>query len=474
METLEETKDDFEELTDSEIEDLLFNKVYDYVSAEAWLDAAKDFLEEARKSKQKRIPQYSGNFISKVQQKIVSVESMIADSNISEASLSEAVRRLNAAKISYDNNFYFAALYDAYFSEAFIISEPERTTYDDNYIFDLVETELPEKKAQFDSVWASLFIDHAMFFFENAKFEQSLGRTSAMRSSLDTSFDLILLSGKIDDAKEEVDLYLAANTFPEYVGRPDLDTSIDISYTQKVDPLQLVTIVFVIALIVALSVVLFFGIKGNKSLERGPIKTRIAKVERVRDNLGVALTKNKITDAEYFFIKKRYDDELKALKNEQAERSRVVMGLDESKAKLKALIVGRKALQKHYKAGIIIEEDYKKHYVELTKEIITLKNEIDLYQSEIRGTKVRASRVSATQTKIRSPRVRRKSVSKAKTRVKVSKKSSAVKGTKEAEDNVKGTKEIAKDEAAEEKRELNKRKAALKKYRDKKKKKKKR
>jgi hypothetical protein len=376
LKNLEEEKANLDSISDDGLNDFLFDRVYEYVSAQAWLEAAKDFMDESKKSVQKRSPVYSDDFVKMTFDKISAVEQKISESTPSDSVLSEALRRLSSAKISYDNNFYFAALYDAYFAEAFVDGEQNREDYSDTQIQSIIETSLTERNTSFYSVWASLFSDHAYFFLENAKYEQGLGRTDSARSSLDTSYDLIILAGNIDIVKEQVDIYLASNNFPEYVEKPDLETTIDISYTKQFDVLQVMVIVFIVAVVVFLGFLIFFSIKTSQTNMHGPINTRIAKIERVRINLDSALTKKKINDNEYFFLKKRYDDELGVLKKERVELSHVAINLDESKAKLRALQTGLKSLKKHYKAGIIIEEDYQKHCLEINDEIELLKTNI--------------------------------------------------------------------------------------------------
>jgi predicted S18 family serine protease len=456
---LELQKEELSLVPEPQMEDVLFDRVYEYVSARAWLDAAKDFMDEAKLSKKKVVPVYSNDFIEKTANKIKSTEKIIFDSNVSEATLSEAERRLNSAKISFDNNFFFAALYDAYFAEAFIFGETERLDYSDEKIMSIIQTDLPVKRELFDSVWSNLFADHAYFFFENAKYETEIGRTTASRSSLNTSYDLIVLAENIELAKDEVNFYLATTNFSDYVGKPELDTTIDISYTKKVDVLQTVAVVLVIAVIIFLGVLIFFSLRTSQMNIRGPIGTRISKLERVRSNLDSALSKKKISGHEYFFLKKRYDDEISLLKNKQGEISQTALNLDESKAKLHALEEGLKSLQKHYKAGIIIEEDFRKHYIDVTKEIAVLKVSIQEYESELRNSSREHKPKNKKGSNFEIIPVKEQVISLAK-----QKKSSKLKGTGEADDNIKGTDKLAEDEAKQDEKDKNERKKVLKKY----------
>jgi uncharacterized protein len=484
LKNLEENSEFIESLESiDEIEGALFNRVYEYVSAQAWIDAAKDFMVEAKKSKQKVIPMYSETFIQNTLDKIEDVEKLISDSNASQSALSESLRRLNSAKISYDNNFYFAAMYDAYFSEAFIIGEQEREFFDDQEIFNVVETELSTEREQLISLWALLFFDHAHFFLENAKYEMSIGRINISRTSLDTSYDLIVLAKNIGVVREEVESYLTTNNFSDYYEKPDFETTMDISYTKRTDMLQVVSVLFVFVIIIFFGILLFFSFKKSHLGVRGPINIRISKLQRVISNLDNALTKKKISDDEYFFLKKRYDDELDLLRQKQHKISEVTINLDESRAKIRALENGLKSLQKHYKSGLIIDEDYKKHYLDITKEIADLKSNIYGCESEFHNSinfrnnncklKVpsfvsikdhvtvlskqddltKKSKNSFENKKIYRNRLKSKKFL-----------SNIIKGTPMAEDGVKGSAELAKEQLENEKLDKIKRKKALKKY----------
>jgi len=46
-------KEELSLVPEPQMEDVLFDRVYEYVSARAWLDAAKDFMDEAKLSKKK-------------------------------------------------------------------------------------------------------------------------------------------------------------------------------------------------------------------------------------------------------------------------------------------------------------------------------------------------------------------------------------------------------------------------------------
>ncbi|MDD3083592.1 MAG: hypothetical protein PHP82_01065 [Candidatus ainarchaeum sp.] len=350
-----------------------YSMVNDFVSAQQWVLVAKDFFKEAKNSSLFKVPFYSEDFILKTETKIDSVEILLNDANLSETTKLEATRRLNASKISFDNNFYFAALYDAYFAESFFSSELIRINNDNsvrdeiNKIYDDIEL---------SSIWANLFYDHATFFIKNADFEEELERKNISVAILNTAFDLLVLSEKIEDAKLEVFAYLSSVEMEMFVPN-DSESSepkMEITYVRKNDFVIYFSIL-IICFLLLLLVFVMIGIRSSRT--RGIVDiSRAEKINFLLNRLDKALSQKKINDAEYFFLKKRYDSEYDSLKNFREERSKITLSLDESKTKLNALQRGLKDLKKHYKAGLIIPEDYTKHLSDVNSEIMVIKRQI--------------------------------------------------------------------------------------------------
>jgi uncharacterized protein len=347
----------------------LFDRVYDYVSAEGWIEAANDFFDEAEKSSSKKIIYYSDDFVESIEKRIISVEELLKESGVSQGAVSEAMRRLNSAKISFDNNFYFAALFDSYFAEAFIFAELDRNNIENEKLLTAFESKLEETKV--NSVWASLFVDHATFFLENAKFEGSINRQQEKISNLETGFDLVVLAGKIEQAKELVLTYLAYAKMDDY----SEDTPIiDIKYVKR-DYISPYLIILSAILATLLAMLILVGVYSNYSNGIKGI-SRSEKLHLVLNRLDKALAQKKVSDAEYFFMKKKYEDELNFLTDKRSKRSKIALSLDESIAKQRALERGIFDLKRHYKTGLIIPEDYERNIKHFTKEIEDLKENI--------------------------------------------------------------------------------------------------
>ncbi|MCX6803553.1 MAG: hypothetical protein NTY48_03200, partial [Candidatus Diapherotrites archaeon] len=111
-----------------------------------------------------------------------------------------------------------------------------------------------------------------------------------------------------------------------------------------------------------------------------------------------ALSKKKVSASEYFLIKKNYQSELN--ENEKCEsnpsglnkthssfvknipkeslvlnspRKKSIFSLDDLRAKKRALERGLTDLNKHYKQGLIIQEDFEKHKKQVLEEISGIK-----------------------------------------------------------------------------------------------------
>ncbi len=413
----------------------LFDMIYDYVSAQAWMEVSEDFIEEGQKSSNKKEVYYSKDFTSQVKQKISSVEKTIFDSNVPTSVLEESMRRYNAALISFDNNFLFAALYDVYFAEAFIIAEKERENFTTEEL-EIKINDLLEKNSKNTSIWSNLFLDHSKFFLENATYEESMQREESKKSNLISSIDLIIVSSKIESAKIIVEDYIALTKFENY--KTIENVGIEINYTQK-ETIAVYLYAIAALLAVLLLFLVYVGLKSNRP--RRDRFSRAEKVNSVLNRLDKALTKKKISDAEYFFMKKNYETEFKNLTNKTENREKIVLDLDESRTKLRALEKGLSDLDRHYKAGLIIPEDYEKQSKEVKNEIIDIRTNIKDYIHSLREERALAARNKSKNNEGIIKKIRK-----------------IILGE---EEKLKGTMELAKDQEREEKKEKKERRKII-------------
>ncbi len=457
---------------DSEtIEEGLIKKVYDFVSAEAWTTTAKDFIIEAQKSNLKKQPMFKDDFVSQVKTKILSVEQTLIDSNIPSDIVRESQRRIDSAKISFDNNFFFAALYDAYFADSFVQAYVERKDLDPTQLLDAMEKKVSDSH-NLNSFWANVYLDHAKFFLQNAIFEKSSERQNNMVANLETGYDLAILSNYIESANEIVDNYLSNNQLQDYVSSKPI---IDIQYT-KVDSISNYLVILLVALIILLVALITIGIKSRKRVFINYSKAD--KLNALLNRLDKALSQKKITDTEYFFMKKKYESEFSQMKNFASERSKITLNIDESRAKLRALERGMKDLKKHYRAGLILPTDYEKSLTEDAQEIVEIRKQISDYENELKNKRGSFNRRKSflyscpndfKSSLEKSSRKRASSANKLSFSGKVSKSKKPIGARRllhSKDSSVKGTKEIEKEQIAEEKREERERKRLIKKSKE--------
>jgi uncharacterized protein len=414
-------------------EALATEKVLGYVSAQSWIEVSKDFLKEAQKSGSKKIPVYSKDFISTIWAKLDLVGKKFSDLNISPSAKDEAQRRYDSAKISFDNNFMFAALYDAYFADAFVSAEQERKDYPAEQLFSGVEGEI-KAASKSNSLCGNLFFDHAKLYYENALFNKSLGRTEEVQQSLETSYDLIFLSKQLAQAKNTIHSYLSSSQMADYA---ETEPMVGIQYTKTEDASQYLVIVSLVLSIILIALIMILGLFSRATREpKLTYDSRKAKLLIVLRNLDRALSDNRISDAEYFFMKKKYEQELKRKPNIKEDRKRLNLTLQDLYAKRRALEKGLVDLKRHYKEGLIIPEDYEHNYRQVRNEIEEIKIEERQCLNELRDQKQNESNTLST----------------------------SVSQRKALGNKIKGTKEMAGEEEQEEREEKEKRKAILKKY----------
>jgi len=364
-------------------------KIREFISAEQWFTVAVDFFKEAKKSDQLRYVNYSDEFSLSTKAKIEAVEKILNDANITDATKAESQRRLNAAKISFKNGFYYASMYDAYFAQAFLNSEIKRLALTQQELEQIVIDLRNDSKVE--SLWANVFFDHAVFYIENSKFEDELGRANVKTTMISTSYDLLTLSSKIEDiynivksdiVKSKLEIYTPVNVS----NNNGIDSSITLV---KNNEIEIYLGLLAVLLLLLLAMLIIVGFKSSRSRTFSNF-SRADKIDTLLNRLDKALSVKKITEAEYFFLKKKYEDEYNNVKDARSQRSKITLDLDESKAKLSGLQHGLKDLKKHYKVGLILPEDYEKHLIDVNKEMLEIKDNI--YDYELALHKARLNR----------------------------------------------------------------------------------
>jgi uncharacterized protein len=369
------------------IKSVLFDRVYSYASAVAWVGVANDFLVQAKKINSKKTPVYSIDFVKTVDEKIIWVEALLSDSNAPDDILQESSRRLAAAKISRDNNFLFAALYDTYFAEAFLLSETNRRFYTTEQLFDFVTTDINSNSSS-SSIWASMYLDHAKFFYENALFEKNQENKLKAAQSIETAYDMIYLSKHLTEAKNIAKEYLSNTKLPDYV---DTEPVVAVNYTITKDNMQLATVLVIVIVVLLLVGVLLLGIAARARQNHLTFTDRKGKITTVLSNLDKALSSKRITDAEYFFMKKRYEEELSKNRTIAIQRKHSGMTSEDLRSKKRALERGLADLHRHFKSGLLVPEDY----INNAKEV---RNEIEEINSEVHQLLAQKRSVRAKQT----------------------------------------------------------------------------
>ena len=424
-------------LTDAQkeivLQNLQYGKVYDYVSASAWINVSSDFLEQANKDSEKAITFYTKDFREMVEKKLSQIDILLKDSNASDSIYADSTRRYQSALISMDNNFLLAALYDLYFAESFIVAETNREFISEEKLFNLIQTDV-NNGSNSDSVWANLFFDHAKFYYENALFNKKLTKTAEYTQSLETSYDLLFLSKNLSSAKEIISEYIAFTDFDTY---KESEPVVEVKYTRVVDSSQVLLIGILLLAILFLVIILIIGIASRATKNGLTYSSRKDKLKLVLGNLDKALSSKKVNDAEYFFMKKRYEDELSKSSdlNETKNSSKVKLSLDDLRAKERALESALVDIKRHFKEGLIIPEDYEHNSRQLVNELEEIKLDIKQAQNILREQRREKSSFSKFMSKFQKN-----------------------------EDCIKGTEELVEKEAKDEEKEKVKRKKILRRF----------
>ncbi|MDD3160092.1 MAG: hypothetical protein PHQ98_03930 [Candidatus ainarchaeum sp.] len=371
-------------LSNSEKEDVYFNLIYEYYSAKNWFMISRNFYSYAKTDKVLKEGKYSTEFINQVKNEINDINNQInsyllGDLNSSQSNsssdgivirtlpnLTEINRRLNAALISIDNGFYYAALFDTYFSKSFFESDVRSNSLIDKNNLNSLAKDNIDKTKSIESIWANLYRDHAIFYYQDANYELSLGQKELSNNYLSTVLDLTTVSLNLDYANKLISKDILTNfatlktitindslfdinafdtdyksnnsvnhiTIPmTWDNNSVIDDDSNLGIGVSINTIKSFNVPFfaqvLIALLALVLVLIFILSIGSKSTETNHLlkKEKSKKIHKVLSNLDKAVVSKKISSSEYMLLKEKYTSLDNNLKKENEVKSNIFLDL---------------------------------------------------------------------------------------------------------------------------------------------------
>jgi len=355
----------------------ILSRLEDFEFANAWASVAKDFLGIAKKSKQ---------FILIEQDYKPTAEKHLAEAENAftangEEDLEDIGRRVNGARIAFDNNWLFSTTFDSLSALALVNAKKitaEKTLEEGR---DILTQKINELTATLDGskreqYWARLYLDHARYFLNAADFFKEKNLRAKEVESINNGISLVYLAENTFIAAEEVYDYAwqkKSFTIAEATKAAEKPFALE-------DERYLLFLAIQMALIVLLFVVIILLLYNfHKFLEQRKIYSipkQMQHITRLKERLKQDFNSGIISKDVFERINAKYDEELKQLDKEKKDKALHLLELDKLRGELFSVEHVLHGLKSHYHEGVISKEDYAKQINEYIKKIAELKEKI--------------------------------------------------------------------------------------------------
>ena len=302
------------------------SKITDYSYALAWTDIANDFLDIGITNSDVKFVE-SDYFKDKAQQYLVKIENKLIMLDPSYSTEEDIQRRLTAAKSDMDKGWYVTSMYDAASVMGVIVSKEQndQSIFDTNAFekrYDFLLNELRSTKSLSNEryIWSKMYFDHAMYYYNNYKFNSSNNNITEATSSIKTANTITNMAYYILEAEKEVINYynnadiniLIKDNISKEENKENYTNNDSNIKSQNVYVLNrgkvgnfIYILIFLILIVIILLVIEFEKFKKVNNKER--IKKQIADIDE-------KLLEGKISPFTHKELRHRYLEELRNIK----------------------------------------------------------------------------------------------------------------------------------------------------------------
>ena len=344
----------------------------DYEYALAWYDVAYDFYSISKGSKKKVLA--DNTFEETASGYVTKAEDALAVLNKEE--FEDIFRRGDAAKVQFNRRWYLASIFDSAAVDSLL--QAEQTSQDKSLdeLLEVLDTKITETEqaiaqSHHSYIWVQLYINHAKYFMQASEFYKSHNHGAKAFENAKNGVSLAYLAYELVSPSYEMYSYYESFGSADYIKEGPPTIRIE---EQKL-PLQLL-LTFMILLLAILVVVLLLVkfIYVDKTTPKA-LEAQIKSIRKIQSDLRKSLKKRKIDVKTYHNLNRKYEEQVEHLLKERVKRSHAVVELDNLTARLHSYREALRELNRHYKDGLIVKEDYDKN-LKFYNEAISYLNEL--------------------------------------------------------------------------------------------------
>jgi len=369
-----------------------FSRVQNYAFAYAWLEISKDFYNLAQDEFEFASPQKI--FEKDAEENIMVAKELIKKLKPNSSAFDDSKRRLDAAILEFDSNWFEASYFDAVAAKAIADSEiyfdSNQSIKDMNYFLSS-KIEFMNSKISNSSTklgWAKLYLDHAKYFLEAANYYLNANSEYEAEQSLKSGITLIYLSENLyAPSKKVAETYMQLPNVSKEASQSNQggEQSNENQKAQNFNNFILYSgfafIVVIFIFLIGLMIVLKY--LSDEQL----IESKYANLKKSLYSLESQFIAGKIDHDSYEKKKKEYSLKLSKLDVERKEKARHVIACDNLIMDIGILNEKLKNLKKHLNEGLISKQEFERESKKMMADISSLEAKLNTEISALKKGK---------------------------------------------------------------------------------------
>lgn len=375
----------------------------EYEFAKAWIDIAKTFHEFSSQSKKYVDTDATAGLFEKIaQENIVKAENELTALSIED--VEDISRRLQAAYIEKDEEWYLAAAVDA--ASAYWLAKAAKESQGKNLQellalvqekIDYLNKKIAESEKEF--VWSQMYLDHASYFFKSAKFYQDHNSMVKAKQDAESAVSLTMFAEGIFEvmnyAYNEIAKLPTTDGKKAAKGTGTGKTSEEngtgtgsgmqtgtLPAAMQLSTLNINTLLFAILImliIIFLLLLAYFFRTSSVSVElsrEANAEEKIKQIHKIREQVDKALVEGKISERKHDELSKKYEEKLNEVAQEEEKESKDLLELDRFETELAAQRFLLRKIERQYKTKKIKKSSFDGAKKQIETEIISLNEHI--------------------------------------------------------------------------------------------------
>ncbi len=324
------------------------SKLQDFEFAVAWTEISEQ-LYNVGKYSSKKIARDSA-FKESAQKQVVSAEDALTVTAGQDNE--DILRRVNGARSEFAQQWYVSSMLDSASAVALAQARQDVTGKDLNALSKLLDSKVASVQALLKKnpnlVWAQLYLDHALYFQQAAKFYQAQNQGANAAQLFESGISVAYLAEQNGNVGVQI--------HETYDNTPSSQFLYPSTSQPQSNP---VVVSFLLGLVIVLAVVLVLvSFLAWKKIQSPLSSGDLSKLEREREELSKKRSAGKLSALQFELLDKQLSEKARFLQGMQRQTSLQTIERDRLRARLKSLEEELSEIKSDYRKGKILKDDF--------------------------------------------------------------------------------------------------------------------